>query len=85
MSLSPALQQSFASQQASPLFMPHCGAGRVRAAVEAAMAAVQARLIKSIFTFRIIFFSRFKESLSAIREECRDDSERLAIVFQAGL
>jgi hypothetical protein len=85
MSLSPALQQSFEPQQASPLCMPHCGAGRVRAAVETAMAAVQARLIKSILTFRIIVFSRFKELLFAIREECLDDSERLVIVRKADL
>jgi hypothetical protein len=31
--------------------------------VETAMAAVQARLIKSILTFRIIIFSKFKELL----------------------
>jgi hypothetical protein len=52
MSLSPALQQSFTSQQA-PSWLLFCGALRVIAAVETARVAVQARLIKSTLNFFI--------------------------------
>lgn len=53
MSLSPALQQSFTSQQA-PSWVVFCGVLRVIAAVETAKAAVQAKLIKSSLNFFII-------------------------------
>jgi hypothetical protein len=57
MAASPALQQSFMSQQASAFWLVFCGGFRVSAAAEIANAPAQAKLIKSTLTFLIIVCS----------------------------
>jgi hypothetical protein len=57
MAASPALQQSFMSQQASALWLVFCGGFRFSAAAETANAPAQAKLIKSTLTFLMIVCS----------------------------
>jgi hypothetical protein len=77
-----SLQQPAISQQASALWLVFCGGFRVMPAAVMVNAAAQAKLIKSILTFLIVF-SPIQRIARAIREECRDDSEHSAIVTQA--
>jgi len=70
MSLSPPLQQSFMSQQASVFWLLFCGV-TVNAAAETANAAAQAKLISTTLTFLIVVAPDQRIALRNSREVVR--------------